>query len=130
LIDELLIFIIKSVRIYKHFLEVKHVLLQAISHLLDLYQLMPIMLVKHTLHANCHTALLAEIFDRFVGVAWAENVGLTSLDSIGKEKHLWRHHILASLKDSYDFLVFDEFSWICSFYRSLASRTYLFLLCK
>ena len=117
-------------RIYKHFLEVKHVLLQAISHLLDLYQLMPIMLVKHTLHANRHTALLAEIFDRFVGVAWAEHVGLTSLDSIGKEKHLWRHHILASLKDSYDFLVFDEFSWICSFYRSLAGRTYLFLLCK
>ena len=114
----------------QHFLQVEHVLLQTVRHLLNLDKLVAVVLVEHALHADCHTALLAKILDGFVGVAGAKDVGLTSLDSIGKEKHLWRHHILTSLKDSYDFLVFDEFSWICSFYRSLASRTYLFLLCK
>ena len=81
----------------QHFLQVQHVLLQTVRHLLYLDELMAVVLVEHALHANGHTALLAKILDGFVGVAGAKNVSLSSLDCVGKEKHLWGEHILASL---------------------------------
>lgn len=81
----------------QHFLQVEHVLLQTVRHLLNLDELVAVVLVEHALHAHCHTALLAKILDGFVGVAGAKDVGLTSLDCVGKEKHLRGEHILTSL---------------------------------
>ena len=81
----------------QHLLKVEHVLFEAVCHLLDLNQLVAVMLVEHTFHAHSHTALLAKILDGFVGMAGAKNVSLSSLDCVGKEKHLRGEHILASL---------------------------------
>jgi hypothetical protein len=92
-----LIFIVKTVSIDEHFLQVQHVLLQTVRHLLNLDELVAVVLVEHALHANGHTALFAKILDGFVGMAGAKNVSLSSLDCVGKEKHLRGEHILASL---------------------------------
>ncbi len=81
----------------QHFLQVQHVLLQTVRHLLYLDKLVAVVLVEHALHANGHTALLAKILDGFVGVAGAKDVSLASLNCIGKEKHFRREHILTSL---------------------------------
>lgn len=50
----------------QHFLEVKHVLLQAARHVLDLDQIMPVVLVKHALYAHRVRALLAKVLYHFV----------------------------------------------------------------
>jgi hypothetical protein len=83
--------------IYKHFLQVKHILLQTIRHLLYLYELMAVVFVEHALHTHCNTALFAKILYGFVRVAGAKNVSLSSLHCVGKEKHLRREHVLSSL---------------------------------
>ncbi len=81
----------------QHFLQVQHVLLQTVRHLLNLDKLVAVVLVEHALHTHCHTALLAKILDGFVGVTGTKDVGLASFDCVGKEKHLWGEHILTSL---------------------------------
>lgn len=83
--------------IYKHFLQVKHILLQTIRHLLNLYKLMTVVFIEHALHTHCDTALFAKILDGFVRVAGAKNVCLSSLHCVGKEKHLRGEHVLSSL---------------------------------
>lgn len=84
MVDEFLVFIVKTVCINKHLLQIEHVLLKTVRHFLYLDKFVAVVLVKHALHANCHTALLAKVLDRFVRVTWAEDIGLTSFDCVRK----------------------------------------------
>lgn len=52
LLEQLTVLVIKSLRIENHLLQIKHVLLETARHLLDLYQLMPVVLIEDALHAH------------------------------------------------------------------------------
>ena len=112
----------------KHFLQVKHILLQTIRHLLNLDELMAVVFVEHALHANCNTALFAKILDGFVRVAGAKNICLSTFYRVGKEKHFRREHVLSSLYNRDNLLVFDKLPWISGLYYSLASGATFVLL--
>ena len=73
LLNKFLIFFIESVRIYKHFLKIKNILLQAASHFLYLHQVMPIMLIKHTFHTNRTRTLLTKILNTLALMPWTRN---------------------------------------------------------
>ena len=85
LIHQLLILVIQPVRVHQHLLEVKYILFETVTHLFDLDEFVPVVLVEHALHANCHTALLAEVFYRLVRVAGAKHECLPTIGSGGKE---------------------------------------------
>ena len=73
LLNKFLIFFIESVRIYKHFLKIKNILLQTASHFLYLHQVMPIMLIKHTFHTNRTRTLLTKILNTLALMPWTRN---------------------------------------------------------
>jgi hypothetical protein len=110
LINELLIFFVESVRIDKHFLEIEHVLLETVGHLLYLDELVTVVLVEHALYANCDAALLAEVLNRLVGVSGAEDkVALRSLE----HHHVGGKAILDPLQNGNNLLVFYKLGRIC-----------------
>ena len=116
LVHQLLILVIQPVSVHQHLLEVKYILFETVTHLLDLDEFVPVVLVEHALDANCHTALLAEVLYRLVRVAGAKHECLTTIGSGGKEEHFWGHEVLAPLQDNLDLLVLNEFARIGRLY--------------